>query len=228
MTHFLRPRLRAEDTGLELDLVAETALVDGLGEICRIRRGAADNRGAEVCHELKLTIGVARGHRERQTADLMGTAVQTGAAGEQAVAIGYMADIILGTAGCADCAGTAVLPEIEVVLGVERYNTTSGRAGGGLDAHTVTQRLCKQTIGILIAQVILRDERQLMEIFDAVDILRLDAGLIHAVAIKLDVVVYVLDLLDQSFALQCFELFYRHGLDFWLIIVFHLGNSPCF
>ena len=160
----------------------------------------------------------------------MGTAVQTRATGKQTIAIADMADIILGAACRYDGTCTAIFPQIQVMLGVKCNHTTTGGATGGLNADTIGQRLCQQAIGILILQVILGDKGQLVQILHTMDILRLYACCIHFIAVKFYIVIYILYLLDQTLALQCLQLVYRHGLNFRLIIMLHnfLRNSFCF
>ena len=83
-----------------------------------------------------------------------------------------MTNVFIGTARCNNGACTAFIPQIYVMLRVESDNTATCRTAGRLNAHTIRQRDCEQSIGVLIAQVILCYERQLMQILNAVDIVR--------------------------------------------------------
>ena len=181
--HLLRPGLGTEDAGLELDLIPQAALVDALGQESGVRGGAAEDGGAEVTHELDLPVRVAGGHGQGQAADLVGAAVQTRAAGEEAVAIGDVDHIVLGAAGGHDGAGAAVLPQVYVVLGVEGHHAAAGGAGGGVDADTLGQGLGQQAVGIALPQVGLGDKGQLMQVLDAVDVVGGHALLVHLGAV---------------------------------------------
>ena len=148
LAHFLTPRLGAEDTGLERDLFGGQAhFLHGLADVSGIGRRAAQNGRGEVADEHDLTLGVTRGGRDGQTADLMAAAVESGAAGEQAVAVGYLADILIRAARCDDRTCAAILPQVDIVLGVEGDDALAGRAGGGLDAHAVLQRPATRPYG---------------------------------------------------------------------------------
>ena len=83
---------------------------------------------------------IAGRHGQGQAAHLMAAAVQAHTTGEQAIAVGNLADIFSGTACSGDGAGTAVFPQVNVLLGVERYHATAGSTGGGVDTRTVFQR----------------------------------------------------------------------------------------
>ena len=59
------------------------------------------------------------------------------AAGEQAVAIGHLAHVLVGAAGGHNGPGAAVLPQVDVVLGVEGHHPLASGARGGLDTHAI-------------------------------------------------------------------------------------------
>ena len=222
VTHFFRPCLCAEDAGLELELIAQTALTDALTQICGIRRCAAQNGGTEIHHKLQLTFGIAGRHRQSQAANFMSTAMYTSTAGKQTIAVCNVADILIRAACCYNRARTALFPQINIMLGVERNHASASRAAGGVHPHAILERLCQQTIRILFLQIVLCDKRQQMQIFNAVNIFRLNACFVHLVAIKFYVIIYMLDLCNQTLTLQCLQLVNRHRLNFRLIILAHL------
>ena len=117
--YFHSPGFGAEDAGLEFDLVLQAGFLDGFSQISGIGGGAAQDGGFQVGHKLQLPVGVAGGQGQGQTAHLVGTAVKTGAAGKQTVAVGYLDNIFLVTAGCDDGTGAAILPQVNIVLGDE-------------------------------------------------------------------------------------------------------------
>ena len=96
LTHLLTPCFCAENTGLQMDLVPQAALVNRFSQIRRVRRCAAQNGRTEILHKLQLPVGVAGGHRQRQAAELLTAAVESEAAGEQAVAIRDLTYILPG------------------------------------------------------------------------------------------------------------------------------------
>ena len=143
--------------------------------------------------------------------------MKTGAAGEQAVAVRDVDHIVLGAAGSHDGPSTAVLPQVDVVLGIEGHHPPAGGAGGGLDAHALAQRRAQQTVGIGFPQITFADKRQFMQIFHTVDVARGDPFLLHLGAVVGDVVVDVVHLGHQTLALQGAQLVLGHGFNFGLI-----------
>ena len=221
LPHLLAPGLRAEDTGLQMDLVLQPALVDGFCQIRCVGRRAAEDRRAEILHELQLPVGIAGGHGERQAAELLAAAVEAEAAGEQAVAVGDLADVFRSCARGRQRSCAAVVPEVDILLGVEGDDALAGRAGGGVDADTFFQRLRKQTEGVCIPQIRLAQKRELVQIVAAVDILRRDALFLHLRAVVGDLVPDVPDLPDQTLILPGLDLLLTRTFDFFLIIPFH-------
>ena len=137
MTHFLCPWLCAKDTCFQLDLIAKSSLVDGLREVCRVRWRTADNGRSQVRHKLQLSLRITGGHRQRQTTHLMGTAVKSRTTGKQTITIADMADILICSAGCHNGSRTALIPDINIFLGIERNHATSCGTAGGLNTNTV-------------------------------------------------------------------------------------------
>ena len=150
----------------------------------------------------------------------MGAAIEPGTAGEQAIAIGDMDHILLRAACSDNGAGTTLFPHINIILGIIRNDALARRAGGGLDAHAVGQRAGQHTIGVRLPQVCLGEERQLVQILHAVDILRLDPGFVHQVPVVGHIGIDMLHRLNQLFRLQRPDLLLRHCFDLRLIIVF--------
>ena len=217
--HLLSPGLRTEDAGLQfivLGLVSH--FLQSLTDVGRVGGGTAENGGAQIHHKLDLSVRITGGHRQGQTAHLVGAAVHTGAAGEQTVAVGNLHHVILRAAHGGDGTGTAVLPQIHVVLGVEGYHAAAGGAGGGLDAYAVGEGFCQKAVGILIPQIILLEEGQFVQILHPFDIVGGDAFFLHQRAVVGYVVPYMANLTAQTLALQGAHLLIGHGFDFFLII----------
>ena len=135
--HFLRPGFRAEDTGLQVDLIPLTALMNGFREVGGVAGGAAENGGTEIRHELDLAVCITGRHGKSQRPQLVGTAVETCAAGEEAVAVADLNYIVRGCARCHQGSGAALVPHVDVILGVESDNPAARGAAGGLNADTV-------------------------------------------------------------------------------------------
>ena len=120
-----------------------------------------------------------------------------------------------------DGPGAAVLPQVDVVLGVEGHHPLAGGAGGGLDAYAVLQGLGQQTVGIGVPQVGFGHKGQLIEILRPLDVLRGHPLGLHLLAVVGHIVPHVLDLLDQALILPSLDLLPRGGLDLGLVVPFH-------
>src|SRR5262249_14887118 len=117
LAHRAGPRLGAEDADLQRAL----GLVDPLAQhllddVEHVARGHHDDVGLEVADQLDLLLGLAARHRDHRAAELFGTVVRAHAAGEQAVAVGDVADVPGAAAGRADGACDDVGPGVDVVL----------------------------------------------------------------------------------------------------------------
>ena len=219
--HLLAPGLGAEDAGLQLDLVPQAPLLDALRQVGGVGGGAAEDGGAQVHHELELPVGVAAGHGQGQAAHLMAAAVEAGTAGEQAVAVADMAHILVGAAGSDDGPGAAVLPQVDVVLGVEGHHPLAGGARGGLDADAVLQGPGQQAVGVGLPQVVLGEEGELVEVLHALYVVGGDALLLHLLPVVGDGVPHVPHLLDQALVLPGQDLLPAGTLDLRLVVTFH-------
>ena len=98
--HFLGPRFGAENAEAEgqildvyPDFEARVMEMQGVG------RRTAEHGRAEVAHELDLTLGRAAGHGDDGRAEAFRAVVCAEAAGEQAVTVGNLHDVIGGGSG---------------------------------------------------------------------------------------------------------------------------------
>ena len=227
--HFLCPGLCTEDTCLQADIILGAShFIETLCQISRIRRCAAKDRRIQIPHELDLTLCISGRHGDGQASHLVGTAVKSRASGEQTVTVADLHYIFLGCTGCHQCSGAAVLPEIQVVLCIKCNHTASCGTAGGLDPYTVLRRTGQKSVGICLAKIVLRQERQLGEILQALDILRLYTLLIHQFMVVFVILINIRHLLDQALFLQFLDLLDRHGLDLRLEILLHSMYSFCF
>ncbi len=223
LAHLLAPGFRAEDTGLERDIIRSVAhFLHTLAEISGVAGRAAEDRRLQIHDEHDLTVGIAGAGRDRQTADLMGAAVQAGAAGEQTVSVGNLADILFGAAGCHDRSGAALFPQIDIMLCVESDDALSGGTGGGLDPDAVLQGLAHQAVGIGFSQIALGQERKLVKVINGLDVFRRHAFLFHFPAIIRDIVPDMLYLLDELLVLYLNNSLSGSAFNVFLIVSLHM------
>ena len=228
LAHFLGPRLCSENTGFEFVVLRfVAALRKGFAQICRIGRGAAQDRCIQVEHELDLAFCIAGRQWKCQAAYLVGTAVETGAAGEEAVTVRDLNDIFVGSACSYDRPGAALFPHVDVFLGIECDNALAGGAGSGLDADAVLEVSPQKSIGIRYAQVFFAEERELFDVVYTLYVLGLYSLFVHEIPIVGDVVIDVLHLLNDLLVLDLKDFLPGRGLDLFLIIVLHfVGSFP--
>ena len=148
-------------------------------------------------------------------------------AGEEAVAVADVAHVLVGAAGGHNGPGAAILPQVQVVLGVKGHHPPSGGAGGGLDADTVLQGLGQQAVGVCLPQVVLGKKGQLVEILHAPDVLGGEALFLHLFAVVGDVVPDMAHLLYQALVLPGQDLFPAGALDLRLIVTLHWLSLSC-
>ena len=151
----------------------------------------------------------------------MGTAVETGAAGEEAVAVADLADVLLGCADSDERTGTAVFPEVDIFLGIERNNALAGGAAGGLDADAVGKGSGHQTVGIRFAEVILGEEGELPEVIAGLNVAGFETDGLHFVAVIVVIVPDVIDGVDETFVLPRADLLVGGGFNLFLIVCSH-------
>ncbi len=226
LAHLLTPGLGPEDARLQGDLVGgEAHLLHGLADVGGVGGGAAEDGGREVHDEHDLPLRVAGGGGDGEAAHLVAAAVEAGASGEEAVAVGHLADVLVGAPGGHDGPGAAVLPQINVGLRVEGHHPLSGGARGGLDAHAVLQGHAHQAVGVGLPQVGLGEEGELVEVVTGPDVGGGDSLRLHLLPVVGHVVPDMLDLRHQTLILPGLDLLPGGGLDLRLVIPFH-WNHP--
>jgi hypothetical protein len=161
-----------------------------------------------------LARRVAAGHGNDGRPDGARALVRAQPAGEEAVAVCDLDDVVLARAGGGHRAGHALGPDLDVALGVPGHDGHAGGAGRALDAHDVFQRLRKEAVGELVAEVGLIGEGEELQIVDGPDVARLDALIDHALAVHGHVVVHPLDGGLQTFALQRVQRLAVHAFRF--------------
>jgi len=134
-------------------------------------------------------------------------AVEPRAAGEEAVTVRDVHDVVLGAAYRGDRARAAVVPGVDVMLCIEGDDALAGRSARGLDAHALGERFAEQAVWVGLAQVVFADEWQFVEVVQTFDVLGLHSVFVHFSAVVGRVLIGVLDCLYKSFALPFFDLF---------------------
>ncbi len=195
--------------------------MDALRQIGGVGGGAAEDGGPQVHHELELPVRIAGGHGQRQTAHPVAAAVEAGAAGKEPVAVADVAHVLLCAPGGHDGPSAAVLPQVQIVLGIEGHHPASGGTGGGLNAHAVLQRRGQQAVGVGVPQVVLGEEGQLVQVLHALDVRGGHALFLHLLAVVGHIVPHMLYLLDQALVLPRQDLLPRGALNFRLIVTLH-------
>ena len=133
--------------------------------------------------------------------------MDTGAACKEAVAVADLNNIIFGGTCCRKCSCDTSLPHIDIVLSIACDDTSAGRTACRMNADTVRERHCQQSVWILLAQIFLAQKRQLMEILNAFNILRFHTVFIHLLSIVRNRFVHALYGLDQTLILPGSDLF---------------------
>ena len=103
---------------------------------------------------------IAAADRDHGAAQALGAVVGAEAAGEQAVAVGDVADVAGPAAGGADRAGHQVGPVVDVAARVADDGGLARGAAGGVDAHDLLARHGEQAERVGVAQVGLLAERE--------------------------------------------------------------------
>ena len=97
--HVVRPRLGPKETSPQFERFGvDPHVPDGLADKHGVGRGAAQDIQSEILQQLHLPFGVAGRHRQGGSPHMLRPVMQAQTAGEQAVAIGHMNDVVAGAA----------------------------------------------------------------------------------------------------------------------------------
>src|SRR5262249_30250674 len=122
VAHGVRPRLGAEETDPELEAAGPDAgLLDGLGEVERVGRRAAEHGAAEVRERRQLAVGEADRDGDDSSADALGAIVEPEPTGEEAIAIRVLDDVTRPDAAHHQGPRHHLAPEIEIAARVGDY-----------------------------------------------------------------------------------------------------------
>src|SRR3569833_719031 len=127
----------------------------------------------------------------------------TESAGEQAVAVGDV-DFVTGAAASGlNRTRNQVGPIGDVVRGIADDCWFSGGPAGGVQSRNAILRNRKQPVGIVVAEVLLFQERKFAQILQAAQIIRVYAVRAEAASIVLDVVVGMTQRPFEPLELNC-------------------------
>ena len=215
LAHALGPGLGSEQSLAELGVVLD-ADAHGVGdvvEVDQVGRGARDGGDAEVLDELDLPLGVAGAGGQDGRPDLLAAVVGAEAAGEQAVAVGDLEDVPGSDADGGHGAGEGLGPVVQVVLGVSDQRGLPGGTGGDVVPHDLVLRNGEELVRVVVAQVLLVHERELADVRQTGDVVRVDLVLDHAVVVELVEGIEVVDQLFELAVLELLELLHGHAFD---------------
>ena len=209
--HLLRPGLRPVQGCLQLDLVPDAHLLDGLRDMHQIGGRTQKPGNAEVDHHGNQLLRVACGHGHYRSAHLLRAVMAAQPSGEQAIAVGHLDDVLSAQAGHGDAAGHALAPDIDVPSGIAHHCGLSRGAAGGMDAHDLGVRHGEHPEGIGVPQIVLGGEGKPGQILQPTDVPRLQADGLHLLAVVLHVMVDPVHQLHQPRSLQGLHLVPAHA-----------------
>ena len=94
-----------------------------------------------------------------------------------------------------------------------------------MDPYHILLGYTHQSVRIGIAQIILGQERQFMQILNTPDVIRRNALLFHLLAVVGHILPYMVYLLYQFFVLNGYDLFPRSTFNLFLEIIFHWSKT---
>ena len=201
--HLLGPGLGAEEADAQFDvleahlhLAGHVIDIEGKG-----RRGAQD-RAAEIQHEHDLLLRVAAGDGDDRRADALRAVMGAQAAGEQAVPVGVLDDVLARRARGGERARHHIGPEVDIVPVVGDDRGLARGARGGMDADDVLEGFGEEPVGIVVAEIDFFREGKLDDIFDAFDVARLDALFVEGLLVERHAGIDTLAGFCQAFSLQ--------------------------
>lgn len=118
--HLLGAGLRAEQAHAQADVLERVHALGDLGHIQRIAGRGDEHGGAEIAHDVDLTLGIAAGDGNDGAPDFLQSAVQPERAGKQGVSEADLRDIVRRGPACGSDARDAFRPGIQVAPGCTR------------------------------------------------------------------------------------------------------------
>ena len=213
----LGPGLRAEKAEAQAQSsLVDAHLVEGVGQVQGVARGADQGRGPVVLHDGDLAPSVAAGAGDDRRADELGAGMDAEGAGEQAVVEGDLHGVVLGHAAGREDARGQLGPAAHVARGVPHHRGSARGAHGGLHAHHVAQGHGEEPVRIVLAQVGLGGEGQALHICQGLHVVGVDAQLREAPPVQRHVAGHAVQCGLQPLQLQEFQVAAVHAFIFAL------------
>ena len=156
----------------------------------------------KIADQLRLFFRLAAGHRDHRGPQTLRAVVRAKAAGKQAVAVGDVDFIFCRAAGGAQGAGDDIGPGIDIILRVAHHRRFAGGPGRGVDAHNLLHRHRKGIERVVIAQILFGGARELAQVAQFVEIVRMHPRRVKLAAVHRNVVVSMFQRPFQTLGLQ--------------------------
>src|SRR5690606_37704263 len=212
--HAVAPGFGAEDPDLQGNVVGGDSLpVEFFRDDQGIGRRHHDDVGPQVHDQLHLFLGLPAGHGDDRTAGALRAIVGAQAAGEQAVAVGDVDGVARAAARCADRSRHQLGPGVDVLQGVADDGGLAGRARRSMQAGQAFPGHGEHAEGVVAAQVFLGGAGEFADVFQALQVVGVDAARVEGLAVVRYVFVGVAQGLAQALELQCGDLVSAGCLD---------------
>ena len=142
-------------------------------------------------------------------------------AGKQSITISNVNNIFVCCSGSSQCARTAILPKINIMLCIESNDTLTRGSRCGMNTNAFGKGLAAKSVRISDTEVVLGQKRKLVKICRGFDVIGCQTFFFHLLTVVGNVVPNVLYLRNKSFILPCKNLFAGSGFNFGLIVAFH-------
>ena len=149
--HLLRPGLRTVDARLQLHAVHKPCLLDGLGQVEGVGRGAGEGCGSEILHAHHLSLGIPRRHGNGHSSQLHSAIVEPHTSREKPVPVTDVDAVLACKAGHSEGPGHALTPHLHVILCVGGQCQLACRAGCSLYPGDLLLGHCQQTERIVVS-----------------------------------------------------------------------------
>ena len=143
--------------------------------------------------------------------------MQSEAAGEEAVAVRHVHEILRGDAARHEAAAAHPRPVLQVALRVAAHNSLARGAARSVQARDVFTRHGHEAQGITVAQILLGGKGQAADVIETPDIRGFDAEFVEALMIEGDIVVHPVRHVLQPLQLQGFKFFPGHTFHFDIV-----------
>ena len=127
-------------------------------------------------------------------------------AGEQTIAVRYLHGGVLVAIADGKAARKTLAPMLQIVVRAPDDRGLTGGAGRGMQAHDLRSRHSEQPVRVVVAHILLQDERELRDVLERFQVARFDAGVLEALLIERNVVIRILHTPFHALKLQIAQL----------------------